>query len=215
MAETVQLVTQPREATGSQAARRLRRKGLVPAVVYGHGEATVSIALPAEEVHDAIRHGTHVIDLKTGNDVQTALVKEVQWDHLGKEILHVDFARIAADERIQVTVPLELRGIAPGVTAHGILDQPMHGLEVECLATAIPASIRVNIGELQIGQAIHVRDLQLPPGVTALADPDAIVIHVLAPAAAPEVPAAAPAAEQAEPEVIGRKPEEGAEEEEK
>jgi large subunit ribosomal protein L25 len=212
MADAVQLVTQPREATGSQAARRLRRKGLVPAVVYGHGEGTVSIALPAEEVLDAVRHGAHVLDLKTGNDVQTTLIKEIQWDHLGKEILHIDFARIAADERIQVTVPLELRGIAPGVTAHGILDQPLHGLEVECLATAIPASIRVNINELQIGQAIHVRDVQLPLGVTALADPDAIVIHVLAPAAEPEA-AAAPAEGAAEPEVIGRKLEEGEEEE--
>ncbi len=214
MADAVQLVTQPREATGSQAARRLRRQGLVPAVVYGHGEGTVAISLPAEETQDAIRHGAHVLDLKTGNDVQKALIKEVQWDHLGKEILHVDFARIAADERIRVTVPLEVRGIAPGVTAHGILDQPLHGLEVECLATAIPGSIRVNIGELQIGQAIHVRDLNLPPDVTPLDDPDAIVIHVLAPAAEPEA-AAAPVAEAAEPEVIGRKAEEGAEEEEK
>ncbi|HJT79293.1 MAG TPA: 50S ribosomal protein L25 [Gemmataceae bacterium] len=212
MADAVQLVTQPREQVGSQAARRLRRKGLVPAVVYGHGEATVSIALPAEEVADAIRHGTHVLDLKTGDAVQKALIKEVQWDHLGKDILHVDFARIAADERIQVTVPLEVRGIAPGVVAHGILDQPMHALEVECLATAIPASIRVNINELQVGQAIHVRDLHLPPDVTPLADPDAIVIHVLAPVAEPE-PGVAPLAEQAEPEVIGRKAEEGEEEE--
>jgi len=81
--------------------------------------------------------------------------------------------RVAVDERIVVTVPLEIRGVAPGVNAGGTLDQPMHTLSVECLAVSIPESIRVNVGELQIGSAIHVRDLVLPDGVKAMTDPDA------------------------------------------
>ena len=133
------------------------------------------------------------------------MIRDVQWDHMGKEILHVDFTRVAVDERIIVTVPLELRGTAPGVTAGGVLDQPIHTLSVECLAISIPDSIRVPIGELQIDGVIHVRDLVLPPGVKAMADPDAIVVHVTQKMEEPEA-AAAPVEvpEQAEPEVIGR-----------
>jgi large subunit ribosomal protein L25 len=204
MAESLVLETQPREGRGTQAARRLRRQGLVPAVVYGHKEATVAIALSLEELDNAIRHGVRVVDLRTDGKDQKAFIKEVQWDHLGKQVLHVDFARVAEDERIVVTVPLELRGNAPGVNAGGILDQPIHTLSVECLAISIPESVRVNIGELQIGASIYVRDLVLPPGVKAMTDLDVIVVHVTTPVAEPEAAAAPEAAEQAEPEVIGR-----------
>ena len=205
MAESVLLVAQKREERGSQAARRLRRQGLIPAVVYGHKEATLSLSLSAEEVENAIRHGVRVVDLQAGGKEEKALIRDVQWDHMGKEILHVDFTRVAVDERIIVTVPLELRGTAPGVTAGGVLDQPIHTLSVECLAISIPDSIRVPIGELQIDGVIHVRDLVLPPGVKAMADPDAIVVHVTQKMEEPEA-AAAPVEvpEQAEPEVIGR-----------
>jgi large subunit ribosomal protein L25 len=205
MAETLEFVTQPRQEIGSQAARRLRRKGLVPAVVYGHKEATVHVTLPMDELQKAIRHGVRVVDLKTDGKAEKALIKEVQWDHLGKDLLHVDFARISADERVVVTVPLELKGIAPGVTGGGVLDQPMHTLSIEALAVALPESIRVNIGELQLGGAIHVRDLVLPPGVKVMADADAVVVHITVPAAEPAAaPAAVPEAGAAEPEVIGR-----------
>jgi large subunit ribosomal protein L25 len=203
MAESVQLEVQPRDVYGTQATRRLRRQGLLPAVVYGHKEATVCVALSAEMFEDALRHGARVIDLKSNGNVERALIQDVQWDHLGKEVLHVDFRRVSRDERVQVPVPVHLRGAAPGVKAGGILDQPIHVIEVECLVTDVPESIRVNINDLQLGAAIHVRDLKMPPDVKALADPDAIVVQVSVPMA--EVAAAAPAAaEQAEPEVIGR-----------
>ncbi len=102
---------------------------------------------------------------------------------MGQDILHADFRRVSADERIHVPVRIELRGIAPGVSAGGALDQPLHTLDIECPAVAVPDSIRVNINELKIGDAIHVRDLTLPPDVKALADADAIVVHVTAPQA--------------------------------
>jgi large subunit ribosomal protein L25 len=211
MAESVELVVEPRSGRGSAAARKLRRQDKIPGVLYGHKEEAVSISLPAEQFQTALRHGARVMDLKLQGATQKALIKEIQFDHLGKEILHVDFARIAEHDRVKVPVRIELRGIAPGVTAGGLLDQPIHTLEVECPAVAIPESIRVNINELQLDQAIHVKDLTLPPGVQALADPDAIVVHVTAPQAEAEV--AAPAlGEQAEPEVIRQRP--AAEEEE-
>jgi large subunit ribosomal protein L25 len=135
---------------------------------------------------------------------EKALIREIQWDHLGIDVLHVDFTRVAADERVVVPVSIELRGIAPGVTAGGLLDQPLHSLEVECLAVSMPDSIRVNVNELQVGGVIHVRDLVLPAGVKAMAEPDAVVVQVKAAEAVAEPAAAAEAPEQAEPEVIGR-----------
>ena len=116
--------------------------------------------------------------------------------------------------RIRVAVPVELRGIAPGVAAGGVLDQPIHSLNIECLAIAVPESIRVNVAELQIGMAIHIKEVHLPPDTKALGDPDAIVVQVSAPVDAVETPAG-PAAEQAEPELIGRKVAEEEEEEAK
>jgi large subunit ribosomal protein L25 len=208
MAEVVSLVTQSRKERGSQRAKHLRRKGLIPGVLYGHKEATISIALPGDELFKAVRGGAHIVNLQTGADTQTALIKETQWDHLGKELLHVDFARVSAHERVTVSVPLEVRGTAPGIAQGGVLDQPLHTLKVECPVVSIPPSIRVNVGELQLDQAIHVRDLVLPEGVKAMDDPDVIVVHVTAKIVEAEAPAVAAPVEGAvaEPEVITRKP---------
>jgi large subunit ribosomal protein L25 len=216
MAESVVLQTQPREERGTQAARRLRRQGRIPAVIYGHKEATVAVSLSAEDLVSAVRHGQRVVDLKSDGGVERALIQELQWDHLGKEVLHADFRRVGEHERVQVPVPVEIRGISGGVTAGGILDQPLHVLQVECEVTAVPDSVRVNITELQLDQAIYVKDLHLPPGVQVLGDPDAIVVQVRAPLAEPEAAAApAPGTETSEPEVIGRQREEEEGEEEK
>jgi large subunit ribosomal protein L25 len=212
MAESEVVVAQRREGRGSRLARRLRAAGRVPAVVYGHKEETLSLSVSAEDLLRVIHHRARVIDLETDGKLQKALIREVQWDHLGKDVLHVDFARVTADERIEVDVPIELRGTAPGVTAGGRLDQPLHTLTIECLALSVPDSIRVNVNDLQVDGVIHVKDLHLPPDVKALADPEAVVVHVVAPIEEAAAPAAEPA-EQAEPEVIGRpRAEEGGEE---
>src|SRR5689334_14446258 len=213
MAESVQLATQPRDKFGTAVTRRMREQGLLPAVLYGHKEKTVPLVLSHDDFVKALRHGARLVSLKTDGTAEAAIIQEIQWDHLGKDVLHVDFRRVSEDERVVVTVPLHLRGVAPGVSGGGVLDQPLHTLSVECLVTAVPESIRVNIGELQIDQAIHVKDLRMTEGVKSMGDPDAIVVHIRAPQAEPEA-AAAPAAETAEPEVIGRqaKAEEGEEE---
>jgi large subunit ribosomal protein L25 len=213
MAESVQLAVHPREGSGTLAAKRLRRQGLLPAVVYGHKEATIAVALSQDDFVKALRHGARLVELKTDGSAESAIIQDVQWDHLGMDVLHVDFRRVSKDERVVVPVPLHLRGIAPGVAAGGILDQPLHVINLECLVTAVPHEIRVNVGELQIGQALHVKDLRLPEGAKAMGDEDAIVVQVTAPQAEPTA-AAAPVVETAEPEVIGRqaKAEEGEEE---
>lgn len=213
MAEVVSstLEAQARQDRGSQTARRLRRQGLIPAVIYGHKEEVLSVALNNDDMHRLLRQHQRIVDLKCGGKTEKCLIQEIQWDPLGKEIHHVDFKRVSADEKLHVTVPLQIRGHAAGVHAGGVLNQPVHELEVECLATAIPENIRVNVEKLQIGQAIHLKDLQLPPGVKALGDPDEVIVQV---AKKVEEAAAEPIeAGPAEPEVITRKPTEEGEEE--
>src|SRR6516225_221317 len=107
MAESVVLTTQKREGRGSHIAKRLRNEGKVPAVLYGHKEATISISLMRDDLQKAIRHGARVVDLQGHGELEKALIRDIQWDHLGHDILHVDFERVAADERITVPVPIE------------------------------------------------------------------------------------------------------------
>jgi large subunit ribosomal protein L25 len=213
MAEAVVLAAEARSLHGTHNARRLRKQGRIPAVVYGHKEATVPLSLSHDELHKAIRHGVRLVDLKHGDKVEKALIREVQWDPIGHDILHVDFARVSADERIEVEVRIELRGTAPGLAAGGTLVQPLHSLNVECLAISIPESIRVNIGQLQLDQVIHVGDLPSLEGVKILNDADAIIVQCVPKLVAEEAAPAAPGVEQAEPEVIGRQKAEEAEEE--
>jgi large subunit ribosomal protein L25 len=211
MSDSVTLVTEKREGHGSRLASKLRKRGKVPAVVYGLKQDTLSVSIDHDPLLHAIQHNIRVVDLKLDGHLEKAQIKEVQWDYLGKDIVHVDFKRIRPDERIKVQVRIEVRGIAPGVGEGGVLDQPLHVLDVECPALAVPDSIRVNIHDLHLGNAIHVRDLKFPEGVKCLADPDAIVIHVTSRQA--EEAASPEASGPAEPEVITRKKTEEGEEE--
>jgi large subunit ribosomal protein L25 len=204
MAESVKFTSQQRQGRGSSRARRLRRQGLVPVVLYGHKQETVSLALPAEDLEKVIRRGVHVVDLQTDGATEKALIRDVQWDHLGRDLLHVDFARVSEHERVVVTVPLEIRGVPAGLNEGGVLDQPLHTLEVECPVVAVPDSIRVNVAELKIGQAVHVRELVLPPNVRATVNPDTVVVHVTLKQVVEEVAVTPAAPEGAEPEIIGR-----------
>lgn len=215
MADTVVLSTEKREGRGSRLASRLRKLNKVPCVVYGHKEATLSLSVDHDPLVHAIRHGSRVVDINVGGAVEKAQIVEVQWDHLGQDVLHVDFKRVSADERIEVEVPIKLKGVAPGTAGGaGLLDQPLHTLRIECPAISVPDAIMVTINELQVGQAIHIKELKLPEGVTALGDPDTVVVHVTEPRGEPEP--TAEAAESAEPEVItARKKEEGEAEPEK
>lgn len=213
MAETVVLQTEERTGIGSRHASKLRKQGKIPAVVYGHKEATLAVTVSHDELMSAIRHNTRVVDINAGGKTEKAQIVELQWDHLGKDVLHVDFKRVSIDERIEQTVPIEIRGVAPGVAEGGRLDQPLHTLRIECLALNIPTSIRVTINELHMEGSIHVRDLKLPEGVKALTDGDAIIVHVIKPKVE-AVPGAEPVAGAVEPEVLsrGKKVEEEAEE---
>lgn len=203
--DILKLKTEPRTEFGKRGTAKVRKKGLIPAIVYGHKQDPMPVALAHGEIESALRLHARLVELQTGKGAETALIKDVQHDHLGKGILHVDFERVDKDEKIVINVELELKGVAPG-SATGILDQPLHSLKVECLAAQVPESIKVNISALQLGQAIHVKELPVPPGVTVLTDPEAIVIQVKAHVVVAETPVAgAVEGEGAEPEIVGRR----------
>lgn len=201
------LGAEQRKKPGSAEARRLRRLNQIPAVVYGHKEKNEDIAISHDDFWSVIRHNQRIIDVEVkGAKPQKCLVRDVQWDVFGKEVVHVDFERVSADERIHLNVPVKLKGTAPGVGPGATLNFHLHELEIECTVVNIPEAITVNIGTLQLGQAIHVRDLQLPEGVKALTDADETVVAVVVHVEKAE-PTALEGVAVAEPEVLtARKP---------
>lgn len=219
MAEAVTIAVEARDpaknkGTGSRVSRKLRAQGKIPAIVYGHKKTAQPITIGRDDVWQMIKKSTHLAQLQIGGvGTEMVVVRDIQWDHLGKEIIHLDFARVSADESIATEVKLELHGTAPGISEGGVLDLLIHSLEVQCRANAIPDVIRVEVSDLHLDQAIHIRDLKLPEGVTTDADPDLTVAHVTAPRA--NVEPTAPGATSVEPEVIGRKAEDKDKKEEK
>jgi large subunit ribosomal protein L25 len=207
--QTAQVTAKPRSELGSRANKRLRDAGFVPGVIYGHKEAVIPVTLPKKELTGHLAHGAHLFDLALDGKSEKVLVKEVQFDHLGLEVIHVDFARVSLDEKVTITVSVELKGDPKGEEEGGVLQQVIKELEVECLVTDIPDAIRHNVSDMGMNSVLHIGDLKLPPGVRVLQDADLIVATVRE---VLEEAAAAPAeGESAEPELIGRKPEEGAE----
>ena len=204
MAEKVMLSAETRRQTGTRAVKKLRAAGKIPAVVYGHQQDTVAICVVEDEVQTVLRKGAHgLLELDVEGQKQSVLIKDVQWDAFGQELLHLDFARVSADESVMVEVPIVLRGTAPGLREGGVLDQPLHAIELECPAANIQENVVVNINELGLEQAILVRDLELAQGVKATADPEQVVIQVKA-AAEEEEPEEGALEGPAEPEVIRR-----------
>lgn len=200
-----------RKETGTRASRKLRREGLVPAVLYGHGEKCVDLVATRDAIRAAVRHGSRIVELK-GAVKTGALIRELQWDTFGVEPVHIDFLRVSATDRVKVKVPVDLKGECPGQRAGGVVSLILHEIELECQADAVPEKIHVAVGKLQIGGTIKVHDLELPAGAKALVDgDDAVVTCTVAVEKGEET-----AAGGAEPELIGRKPtEEGEAEAEK
>lgn len=205
MAEDVTLLAETRKAAGSRDSKKLRKQGRIPAIVYGHKEDAASISVNAEELDRLIRvQHARTLNLQIGGKTDTVLIREVQWDFLGKEMIHVDFLRKDAAERVKVTVHVELRN-TPKTMGGGVIDQPTHILHVECAFRDIPKDpIRVDITNLLLGEPIHVKELTVPSTLKVLDNPDQVVVQLKLPGAeavvAPTV--AEPGATPAGPEVI-------------
>ncbi len=197
MSEDPKLVCQVRTQLGSSSARKARAQGLIPGNVYGHKQEPVAVALPSETFVPVVMSGHKVVDLDIDGQTDKAILQSVQWDVFGSTILHFDLLRVDATERKVVSVPILMKGTAAGAAGGGILEVPHHTIPVECNAISIPDNIVVKIADLQIGQAIHISDIEFPAGVVPKLPANEVVIHVVKPKSAPaddEVAPAEPAA---------------------
>ena len=190
----VRIVAEPRTEFGKGPARRIRSAGRVPAVLYGHGTETRHVTLPGHQLLMALKTPNVLIEVEgLSGRPQLTLPKAVQRDPIRGDIEHVDLILVRRGEKVTVEVPVQVTGeIEPG----GLLDQQMVRLTVEAEATNIPQGITVDVEGMEIGASVHAGDLDLPSGVTLVAEPEALVLHVLA----------APTAEQIEAE-LGEVPE--------
>ena len=206
MATTATITARSREGRGKGAARQTRREGRIPGVLYGHGEDSVPLTVDANElqrlVHTISIENT-IVDLDLGSgEPYKVLIRELQRHPFRDEFVHIDFFHVAMDEKIQVEVPIVLIGTPTGVkNKGGVLDHQLRELEVFCLPGSIPEKIELDVSHLDIGDSIHVSDIELPD-VEILTDLDRSVVAVLAPTVI-EVEEVAEEA-LAEPEVIGR-----------
>jgi large subunit ribosomal protein L25 len=204
-----------REQTGKEIAGKLRQEGKIPAVVYGGHREPVAITVDRKTVSELIQkseHGVRSIFLlkMTGSDQQRhAMIKDIQIDPISRRMTHIDFVRVAMDEKVRVTIPVHISGTALGVKEGGILDWQVRELHVECLPNQIPDAIDVDVTPLNGHQYFRISDLKLPEGVKVLDDPERVVVGVThARAEEPVAGAAEAGATAAEPEVIKKgKPE--------
>ncbi|HZG96180.1 MAG TPA: 50S ribosomal protein L25/general stress protein Ctc [Mycobacteriales bacterium] len=187
----VRIPAEQRTKFGKGGARRTRREGKVPAVLYGHGTDVRHISLPARELMHAFKHeGANVLlslDIE-GGGTELALPRQIQRDPLRGDLTHVDLLVVKRGEKVSIDVPIHTVGI---LTTDGLLDFSIQTLNVEAEATHLPTGFEVDLSKLKVGQSVHARDIKLPEGVTLLVDPDTVMLHVTA----------APSVEQVEAEL--------------
>ena len=207
--KTPVLTAKTRDRLGSRYTRRIRESGGLPAVVYGHKRDPEAIALEAGDAIDHISAGEKVFNLRIeGRTDEFVLLRDIQFDYLGSNIIHADFARVDLNERVRTRVPIHLTGDAIGLKSVGaVLLHPSNELEIECTVDRLPDHLTVNIAELEVGHSVTASQVPLPdPSIRLLTDPHAVVARIVVQLEAPaEAEAAAVDAAAAEPEVIAEK----------
>ena len=186
--EMVEITVERRTSRKKGAARKARRAGIIPAVFYGPRRSTVTVAVKSAEFDKKLAHleGSHLIRLlNPGRDAElhdkAVILREVQLHPVSGNVLHADFFEVDLTERLIVSVALHFVGKAAGVTDGGILQPIQREIEVECLPTEIPRYIEVDVSPLGIHEAVHLGELKLPEGVTAVGDPEQALVTVLPP----------------------------------
>jgi len=214
--ERVSLSAQERTGVGKSGARRARREGYVPAVLYGRGRTPRALSVGRKDLLSALRTAGRnaLIDLRIAQDgesqAETVMIEEIQRDQIRREILHIDLHLISLTEALDVNVPVVLTGTPEPVTSGtGILEQLRREVEVRCLPTQIPDRLTIDVSALQVGASLHVRDLKVGEGIEVLTPPEEVLAAVVAPAVEEEAAPAAEAEAAAEPEVVGKAPAEG------
>ena len=214
--ETLEIQADAREVGSKQTARRLRRAGKIPGILYGPKTKTVALEVDKKDFSSRIAglEGSHLVRLKSAATAladKVALVKEVQYHPITGEVVHTDLYEVDLTATIQVHVPLHFIGKAAGVVRGGILQPVVREIEVVCLPLDIPEFFNVEVSELDIGDSVHIEDLPMPSGVTAIYESNFALVTVVPPTVE-EAPAAAPAAAEAAP--AAAVPEEEAKEQE-
>src|ERR1700724_2253013 len=216
MAKQVKLKAEPRNATGRSAARKLKARGIVPAIIYGGKQKSQALQVLERDINAMLSHASGeniLVELEIAGEKwnRTALLQEVQHSPVRGDVVHVDFHAISMDEKIEASVPLEPFGVATGVKNFGgLLEQNLRTLTIECFRRDLPDKITVDVSALNIGDAIHVREIKLPEGVVMKGQPDLTAFSVVAPLAEEEpVTPEAEAAAAAGPGSITAKKEEG------
>lgn len=207
---TPMLVAEKRERTGSRYSRRLRDAGSLPAVVYGHKEAPVSISVNMHDTMQHLKKGEKLFELDLEGAKQHVILKDLGYDYLGNNIIHADFARVSLDERVDTKASLTFIGEAVGLKTSGaIMMHPATDLELNVLITNLPDHIDVDVSGMEVGDVIHASEVKLPlDSMQLLTDPDTIVAQIVLKAVQEEdTEASEVSAAGAAPEVIGEKAE--------
>ncbi len=200
----IALEAQKRDQQGTRSSRRLRRDDRLPAVVYGHGQENMNVTLPLKKTLDNLQRGVHLFNLNLDGATESVLVKDVQYNYLGDDILHVDLFRVNLDEEIHSQVQIHLVGDAKGVIAGGILTQMRDTIEVVCRVRDLPDEIRLSVANMEIGDVLHANDIKLPEGVKLSAHDADFTIAMLAAAKIRGDDEIEPET-GAQPEIIGEK----------
>jgi len=214
--ETLEIRADPRPKGSKNSARRLRRDGKIPAILYGPKTQPVPLQVDKRDFSTriAVLEGSHLVRLKSSDPALTekvALLKDMQFHPISGEVIHTDFYEVDLAARITVSVPLRFVGKAAGVVRGGILQPIVREIEVECLPLDIPNAFNVDVSALDIGDSIHVEDIPMPEGVSAVYESNYAVVAVVTPSVE-EAPAAAPAEGEAPAEGATQPKEEGKEE---
>ena len=178
----VRLECQKRSAIGSRAVAQLREAGLIPAVMYGHRDS-LPLEVNAKQFHHTFHEISEnvIIDLKIGKQHYDAIIKDYQVNPINDRIVHLDFFEIERGKVLKTHVHLVLFGSAAGVRAGGVLEQPVHELEIECLPKDLPQDIKIDISSLEIGQSLRVAEIPVPEGVTIISNAEQVIMHIDAP----------------------------------
>ena len=178
--ETPKIEARPRDKTGSAYARRLRKTGRLPAVIYGHKKDPVAVSVDEKEILLHLHQGAHVMEVNVaGIGSQTVLVKDLQFGYLGDNVLHIDFARVDLEEEVHVQVALNFSGEPHAAAQTGaILSHDLTSLEVICRVDRIPEEIKVDLTWMGEGTLITVGQIELPTGVRTRISPDTPVSHI-------------------------------------
>ena len=200
--ETLEIQVEARDKQRKRDAKRLLRDGKIPAILYGPKMAAVALALDKKEFSRRVAglQGSHLVRLKSETASlaeKVALVKDMQFHPISGDVIHADFYEVDLSAKIQVHVPLHFVGKAVGIVNGGVLQPILREIEVECLPLDIPEFFNVDVTALDIGDSVHIEDLQMPDGVVSVAEADQALVTVVPPTVEEAPAVAAPAAEVA------------------